>query len=438
MMTMRPRFPEQDIKFRIKSPHRPGKLGKLLTVLGEEGALVGDIETLFVGKDHSFRNITVSVYDQEHLESVKKAISERTEVEILEIEDIVFKRHEGGKIHSTRKQNLQKLEDLRYIYTPGVARVCKKIVNDPASAKKYTNIGNSVGIFTNGTRVLGLGEIGVLPAMPVMEGKAVIYDQFVGISATPVLVNTKDPDEFIETVVRVAPTFGGIHLEDIRIPDCFNIESELIKRLDKPVMHDDQHGTATVLLAAVLSALRYTKRTDDDKLLFAQLGLGAAGFGIAKLLIDYGFNVFGVDPMPESQRRLIEYGGKVTSLENAMKHADVVIATTGVVGLIGPKYVRKGQIILSLSNPQPEIFPEEALEAGASFASDGKSINNALAYPGLFKGALSVNAPEITAKMKIAAAKAISELAEEGELVPSIFHPDVHKNVTQAVIEACK
>lgn len=438
MNSLRPRFPDNDIKLRIKSPHRPGKLGLLLTVLGEEGALVGDIETLFIGKDHSFRNITISIFDDVHLEAIKTAIKNRTEVEILEIEDIVFKRHEGGKIHSKRKQELRRLEDLRYIYTPGVARVCRRIMNHPESYRKYTNIGNSVGIFTNGTRVLGLGEIGVLPSMPVMEGKAVIYDQFVGISATPILVDTKDPDEFIETVERIAPTFGGIHLEDIRIPDCFYIETELIKRLNKPVMHDDQHGTATVLLAAVLSALRQIGRTDDDSLVFAQLGLGAAGFGIAKLMIDYGFNVIGVDPMPESQKRLTHYGGKIASLEEAMDVADIVIATTGVVGLIGPDIVRKGQVILSLSNPQPEIFPEEALAAGASFASDGKSVNNALAYPGLFKAALEVNANEINAKMKIAAAKAISEMAEAGELVPSIFHEKVHQHVVKAVVAACK
>ncbi len=438
MTTKRPPLPENDIILKIKSPHRPGKLGHLLTVLGEEGALIGDIETRFIGKDHSFRNITVSVYDEAHLKTIEKAIRERTEVEILGMIDVVFERHVGGKIHCGRKTDLKRLEDLRYIYTPGVARVCKEIQRHPEQARKYTAISNSVGIFTNGTRVLGLGEVGVLPAMPVMEGKAVLYDQFVGISAMPVLVDTKEPDEFIGIVEKVAPTFGGIHLEDIRIPDCFYIESELIRRLDKPVMHDDQHGTATVLLAAVFSALREVGRENDPSLVFAQLGLGAAGFGIARLLIDYGFNVIGVDPMPESQKRLIDYGGKISTLEEAMRIADVVIATTGVVGLIGPEIVRKGQIILSLSNPQPEIFPEEALAAGAAFASDGKSINNALAYPGLFKAALTVNAREITAKMKIAAAKAISVLAEPGELVPSIFHPEVHQNVIKAVIAACE
>ncbi len=437
MTANRPRFPENDVLLVIKNPHRPGYLGKLLTVIGEAGALVGDITTRFVGKDHSFREITVAVYDDTHLEQVRKAILTHTEAQILEIKDLVFEWHEGGKIRSTRTRNLEKLQDLRLIYTPGVARICQAIQNEPALANRYTNIGNSVGIFTNGTRVLGLGDIGVLASMPVMEGKAVLYDQFVGISATPILVDCNDPDAFIETVVRIAPGFGGIHLEDIRTPDCFYIEEQLIERLDKPVMHDDQHGTATVLLAAVLSALREIGRDGDQNLVFAQLGLGAAGMGIARLLMDYGFQVIGVDPNPEAQQRLIHYGGTTTALERAMEAADVVIATTGRVGLIRPDMIRPGQVIFALSNPVPEIFPEQAIDAGAAFAADGKSVNNALAFPGLFKAALKAGARRITSEMKIAAARAISQLAQPGELVPDPFHPQVHQKVIEAVEKVC-
>ncbi|WP_457654155.1 NAD(P)-binding domain-containing protein [Rhodocaloribacter sp.] len=433
MPASRPRFPETDVLVTIKNPHRAGCLGHLLSVIGDTGALIGDITTRFIGKDHSFRDVTISVYDEAHLEAVKQAVAEQTSSEILAIKDLVFERHLGGKIHCGRTRDLERLEDLRYIYTPGVARVCTSIANDPALARKYTGIGNSVGIFTNGTRVLGLGDIGPTASMPVMEGKAVLYDQFVGISAVPVLIDAKDPDAFIEAVVRVAPTFGGIHLEDIRTPDCFYIEDELIRRLPQPVMHDDQHGTATVLLAAVLSALRYVGREEDPSLVFAQIGLGAAGFGIARLLIEYGFQVLGVDPNPEAQAHLRARGGAVAALDDALARADVVIATTGVVGLIRPEMVRKGQIILSLSNPIPEIFPEEALDAGAAFAADGKSVNNALAFPGLFKAALQVNSPAITPAMKIAAARAISDLAENQELVPSVLHPDVHTKVIEAV-----
>ncbi len=430
-------LPEWDILFEIKSLHKQGALGKLLTVIGEEGAIVGEIKTEFVGKTHSLRKITVSVYDEENLKSLVKAINEKTEAQILSYKDLVYERHKGGKIHCGRKTDVKTIWDLRYIYTPGVARISQEIIADPNKAREYTSISNSVGIFTNGTRVLGLGDIGPLAGMPVMEGKAVIYDQFVGISAVPILVDTKDPVEFVNIVEKVSKTFGGIHLEDIRIPDCFYIEEELIKRLNKPVMHDDQHGTATVVLAAIISALKQAGHLLDKKITVAQIGLGAAGFGIAKLLVDYGLEVIGSDLSEESRKRLENYGGKTTSLEDAINHADVVISTTGRVGLIKPEMIKKGQVILALSNPIPEIFPEEAINAGAAFASDGKSINNALAYPGLFKAALEKNANRITAEMKIAAAEVISSLADDNELVPSPFHPEVHKKVIEAVKSVC-
>ena len=430
-------LPEWDILFEIKSLHKQGALGKLLTVIGEEGAIVGEIKTEFVGKTHSLRKITVSVYDEENLKSLVKAINDKTEAQILSYKDLVYERHKGGKIHSGRKTDVNSIWDLRYIYTPGVARISQEIIADPGKAREYTSISNSVGIFTNGTRVLGLGDIGPLAGMPVMEGKAVIYDQFVGISAVPILIDTKDPVEFVNVVEKVSKTFGGIHLEDIRIPDCFYIEEELIKRLKKPVMHDDQHGTATVVLAAVMSALKQADHLFDKKIIVAQIGLGAAGFGIAKLLVDYGLEVIGSDLSEDSRKRLENYGGKTTSLEDAVGRADVVISTTGRVGLIKPEMIKKGQVILALSNPVPEIFPEEALNAGAAFASDGKSINNALAYPGLFKAALERNANQITAEMKIAAAEVISSLADDNELVPSPFHPEVHKKVIEAVKKVC-
>ncbi len=433
----RPRLPETDIVVIVRNPHRIGQIGKLLGVIGEEGAAVGDIVTQFIGKDHSIREVTVSVHDMDHLDAVLRAIRQRTEAEIIGVKDLVFERHQGGKLHNTRTRELERLEDLRYIYTPGVARVCTAIQKDPALARQYTGIGNSVGIFTNGTRVLGLGNIGAVPSLPVMEGKAVIYDQFVGLSATPVLIDTEDPDEFIETVIRIAPTFGGVHLEDIRTPDCFYIEEELIRRIRKPVMHDDQHGTATVLMAAVLSAVRYTGRAGRKDLTCAQIGLGAAGLAIARLLIDYGFDVIGVDPSEESQARLVKYGGSIGELNDAMATADIVIATTGVVGLIKPEMITQGQIVLPLSNPIPEIYPETALRAGAAFAADGQSVNNALAFPGLFKAALQVQAEAITSPMKIAAAEAISALAPEGELVPSPFHPLVHRQVVDSVCAVC-
>jgi malate dehydrogenase (oxaloacetate-decarboxylating) len=430
------RLPDQDIVLEVRSLHKPGSLGRLLSVIGEEGGLIGDLVTKSVGKTHSIREITIAVFDKEHQVKVIEAIEKRTDAKILSTHDPVVERHKGGKIHSIRTQDVKTVADLRYVYTPGVARICTAIKENPQKAKEYTNIANSVGIFTNGTRVLGLGDIGVLASMPVMEGKAVLYDQFVGISAIPILVDTKDPDEFISVVERIAPTFGGIHLEDIRSPECFYIEGELQKRLVQPVMHDDQHGTAIAVLAALLSSFKLTGRTEVKSLRVAQVGLGAAGSGIARLLIDYGFNVIGVDKGEEAIRRLMMYGGSTSPLADAMRVSDIVIATTGVPGLITKPMIRKGQIILALSNPIPEIYPEEALDAGAAFASDGSSINNALAYPGVFKGALEIGARAITSQMKIAAAEAIAALASEHELVPSPLHPDVHQKVIEAVKKA--
>lgn len=429
----RPRYPDNDVIFIIKNPHRPGMLGKVTTVIGEEGGLIGDMKTLFVGHDHVLREIVVSVFDAVHLGQIERCIKERSEAEVIEIKDIVFEHHRNGKLHMKRTREVDSVATLRYVYTPGVARVCKAIQQDPDLAREYTSVGNNVGIFTNGTRVLGLGDIGPLASLPVMEGKAMLYDQFVGISAIPILIDTKDPDEFINIVEKLSIGFAGIHLEDIRTPDCFMIEDELIKRLNKPVMHDDQHGTATVLLAALINALKQANIENHRSVTVAQLGLGAAGFAIAKLLIDYGFNVMAFDPNPSSHERLISAGGTVADFDTAMK-ADVVIATTGRVGLITKEMIKKGQIILALSNPIPEILPEDAIEAGAAFAADGKSVNNALAYPGLFKAAIEMRAEQITSEMKIAAALAIAEHAEPNELVPSPFNHAVH----QAVIDRVK
>ncbi|MBI4443951.1 MAG: NAD-dependent malic enzyme [Acidobacteria bacterium] len=432
-MSSHGRIPDLDFVFEIRSLHQPGNLGKLLTAIGNEEGLIGDITTKFVGKTHSIREITISVFDEQHLARIQEAIEQQSGAEIIGIKDPIFEVHKGGKIHSGRKTNIRNLADLRYVYTPGVARVCRAIHEEPSRAWDYTGLSNSVGIFTNGTRVLGLGDIGVLASLPLMEGKAVIYDQFAGISATPVLVNTKDPKEFVDVVERVALSFGGIHLEDIRIPDCFYIEGELACRLRKPVMHNDQHGTATVVLAALLSVIRQLGVSDYRRLTVAQIGLGAAGFGTAKLLMEYGFQVIGVDINAQSRQWFTTCGGTTATLEDAMARANIVIAATGVPGLLTKEMIRSGQTILALSNPVPEIYPEEALEAGAAFACDGKMINNALVYPGLFKAALAMNAEQISSGMKIAAAEAIFALTDKEELVPSMFHPDLHRNITEAV-----
>jgi malate dehydrogenase (oxaloacetate-decarboxylating) len=325
---------------------------------------------------------------------------------------------------------------MRDVYTPGVARVCTAIAQHPQIARRFTTVGRSVAICTNGTRVLGLGDIGPLAALPVMEGKALFYAQLVGVSAVPILIDTKDVDEFVETVVRIAAGFGGIHLEDISAPECFEIERRLIERLPQPVMHDDVHGTAVVTFAAAIAACRGVGIRLDE-VTVGQVGLGAAGFGIATLIHDAGVRrVLASEPNPDAQQRVRERGIEVVDLATVMREADVVVATSGKPGLISPAMVRPGQVILALTNPEPEIEPEEAIAAGAAFAADGTSVNNVLGYPGIFHGALLAQARAINLEMKRAAAWALAGLTVESELVPEVLDPEVHAKVTEAVRRA--
>jgi malate dehydrogenase (oxaloacetate-decarboxylating) len=325
---------------------------------------------------------------------------------------------------------------MRDVYTPGVARVCLAIAGDHRLAARYTMIPRSVAICTNGSRVLGLGDIGPVASMPVMEGKAVFYHQFAGISAMPILIDTRDVDGFVETVTRIAPGFGGIHLEDISAPECFEIERRLIEALPRPVMHDDVHGTAVVSVAAAIVACR-SAGVELRTSTIGQLGLGAAGFGIASLMVDGGARrVLGFDPRPEAGERARAKGIEVASMERVMAEADVVVATTGRPGLIGAEMIRRGQVILALSNPDPEIDPEAAEAAGAAFAADGRSVNNVLGYPGIFRGALQAGASAITVEMKLAAARALADRTGEGQLVPDALDQSVHDAVARAVRDA--
>ena len=427
-----------DTVLRIRTRHRPGQLARLATVIAQEGALIGDITTVHLAEGVSTRDLTVETEDEAHTARLVEAIRNTDGVEVVGLTDRVFELHRGGKIHSTSRVELKQLLDLRYIYTPGVARVASAIAADPERAWDYTSIGRSVGIFTNCSRVLGLGNIGLLAGMPVMEGKAVLYDRFAGISATPILIDTLDADEFIETVMRTARSFGGIHLEDIRIPECFKIENELKRRLDKPVMHDDQHGTAVVTLAAIINACRITGLSLKNSKL-GQVGLGAAGSAIARLALAYGVgNVLVTDLNPAGVASLVEAGAQASSFEQIMAEAQIVVCTTGKVGLIKPEMVRKGQVIFALSNPYPEIDPDVARDAGAAYAADGAAINNVLAFPGIFKGALEVRARIIDPQMYIAAAEAIASVARVDEVVPSPLDPRVHDQVRQAVADCAR
>jgi len=425
-----------DYTYRIQLPHRPGQLAKAAGTIAEGDGLIGDVVTINVGRVHSIREITVEVQDRDHGERIAEMIRSLDGFNVLWARDRALLKHEGGKLVIESAHPVRTVQDMRDVYTPGVARACQAIAENPSLASELTMIGRSVAICTNGTRVLGLGDIGPLASMPVMEGKAVFYHQLAGVSAMPILIDTKDVDEFVETVVRIAPTFGGIHLEDISAPECFEIEARLIEALPQPVMHDDVHGTAVVTLGAALVACRHAGLTLRDEVV-GQIGLGAAGFGIAALMVDAGAKkVLGSDPNPLSHERASAKGIEITEMQTLMQEADVVVATTGVPGLIEPEMVREGQVIMALTNPYPEIEPEAALKAGAAFAADGKSVNNVLGYPGIFRGALLSGAERITPEMKLAAAEVIAELAAEAELVPDALDPNVHQRVADAVREA--
>src|ERR671915_183328 len=425
-----------DYTYRVRQPHRTGQFARVAGAIAEGDGLIGDVTTINVGREASVREITLEVEDRDQAERIVGMLGALPGVEVLWARDRALLKHEGGKLVIQSAQPVRTVQDMRDVYTPGVARACQAIVEDPTLASELTMIGRSVAICTNGTRVLGLGDIGPVASMPVMEGKAVFYHQLAGVSAMPILIDTKDVDEFIETVVRISPTFGGIHLEDISAPECFEIEARLIEELPQPVMHDDVHGTAVVTLGAALVACRNAGLSLQEEVV-GQIGLGAAGFGIAALMVDAGAKrVLATDPNPLSHERARAKGIDVVDMETLMREADVVVATTGVAGLISPGMVREGQVILAITNPYPEIEPEDALAAGAAFAADGKSVNNVLGYPGIFRGALLSGAKQINPEMKIAAAEVIADLTAESDLVPDALDPSVHYRVADAVRDA--
>jgi malate dehydrogenase (oxaloacetate-decarboxylating) len=425
-----------DYTYRIRLPHSPGQLARVAGAIGSGEGLIGDVSTINIGRDTSIREITVEVEDRDHAARIEGLIDDLDGVEVLWSEDRALLKHKGGKLQIGATNPVRTVQDMRDVYTPGVARACTAIVEDPTLASELTMIGRSVAICTNGTRVLGLGDIGPVASMPVMEGKAVFYQQLAGISAMPVLIDTKEVDEFVETVVRIAPTFGGIHLEDISAPECFEIEARLIEALPQPVMHDDVHGTAVVTLAAAMVACRNAGVELEDAVV-GQIGLGAAGFGIASLMVDgKARRVLGSDPDEASRERARAKGLEISDMETLMREADVVVATTGQAGLIEPETVREGQVILALTNPYPEIDPEVALEAGAAFAFDGTVVNNVLGYPGIFRGALLAGAREINLPMKLAAAEALASVEAESDLAPDALDTNIHERVAEAVKEA--
>jgi len=421
---------------RCKNANIPGTLGKLATTIGKVGVDIGNITTLHLGHHYTVRDIEVLSDSESHLKQLIDEVSKLKEVVVLEVRDEVLNLHKNGKIKMVSTVPITSVDILQKVYTPGVAEVCNLIYAQPSDKYIYTSIASSVAIVTDGTAILGLGNIGPIAGMPVMEGKAALLQQMVGISGIPVLLDTTDPDEIVETVKHIAPTFSGIHLEDIASPRCFLIHGRLENELDMPVMHDDQQATAVVTLAALINACKLTGRTLEDAKI-GLIGLGAAGLSIGKFLLRYTGNpALGVAKTEASLRRHAEQGGIPSNFDEIMKTADIVIAASGVKELIQPRMVRRGQIIFALSNPYPEIDPELARTSGAALAADGRTVNNLLAYPGIWRGTLDAQASRLTNEMYTAAATSIAATASEGELLPNALDSKVHLAVTHEVAKA--
>jgi malate dehydrogenase (oxaloacetate-decarboxylating) len=416
----------------VETVHQPGSLASVLKVVAEAGLTIEHLTALRREQGRTLWEITLEV-DEAQSATLYEQIDALPAARFVGKSDRVFNRHRGGKIRMVARSPISTLQIMRDVYTPGVARVCLAIEADPQKAHEYTSLDHSVAIVTNGTAILGLGNIGALAGLPVMEGKAALFADFAGLSGIPILLREREPDRVVEAITAIELSFGAIQLEDFAAPECFEIEARLRERLAKPVLHDDQHGTAVVALAALLSAARQTGKSLREATL-GQIGLGAAGSGIVRLLAAYGVrHILGTDRDPSAIERVCSYGAQGSTLEEIMARSDIVVATTGVKDLISPASVRQGQIILALSNPDPEIDPVVALQQGAAFAADGKGINNVLAFPGLFKGALGARATRFTDAMLMAAAEAIARLAQGAELVPDPLDRRVHDEVAAAV-----
>ncbi len=408
-------------------------LARLLQAAADQGGSIGEVRIVSQNESWVERDVGVWADDEPHMQAILQAMALNPGTRITDVRDEVLDLHLQGKISMRSRYTVDSLPTLRRVYTPGVANVCLRIAKEPGAARRYTSISNTVAIVTDGSAILGLGDIGCVAGMPVMEGKAMLMESLVGLSGVPILLDTHDADKIVETVAAIAPTFGAIQLEDISAPRCFEIEVNLQKRLGIPVMHDDQHGTAVVTTAA-LKSICANLGVSMNKITIGQIGLGAAGMAVSNMLMLYsGRAVLGTDISEAAVRRFAALGGTPASLDEVMGKADVVIATTSVPGLIKAEMVRKGQIILALSNPNPEIRPEEALAAGAALAVDGRSVNNLLGFPGILRGAMDAQAPCISAEMYIAAAECIASRTPPGETTPNPLDKTLHCAVAAAV-----
>ena len=458
---------QYSLTIRVEIEHRPGMLGRVASAIGDAGGTIGSVDLVSAEGGHTLRDITVDTSGDEHGRAIVGAIDGVDGARVIDATDRTLRMHIGGKIELRNKQPLKTRDDLSMAYTPGVARVCMAIHEDRDKAYQYTIKRNTVAVVSDGSAVLGLGDIGPEAAMPVMEGKAMLFKEFGGVDAFPICLSTKDPDEIVDTVERIAPGFGGINLEDISAPRCFEIEDRLKASLPIPVFHDDQHGTAVVVLAALLNAIKITgKRLEDLDVLV--VGLGAAGVAVAKIMLAAGVTrVIGCDSkgalhterqdyLDDSMPPVKRWFAESTNPERrAGAPADVIEGMDLFVGLSGARVMpaealagmKDDAMVFAMANPTPEVTPDEA-EPYARIIATGRSdypnqINNVLCFPGIFRGALDVRAREITEEMKMAAARGIAEIVSENELredyiIPSPFNRGVADAVAAAVSDEAK
>ncbi|MGK7922858.1 MAG: malic enzyme-like NAD(P)-binding protein [Trichodesmium sp.] len=449
--------PSFSLTIRLETPNRAGMLASVTQAIALEGGNIGHIDLLEQSRRTTLREITVDAYSTEHSEKIVQAVKALPEIKVVDVSDRTFNLHRGGKITIQGKMPLKSQSDLSMAYTPGVGRISKAIAEDPEKIYNLTIKQNTVAIVTDGSAVLGLGNLGPGGALPVMEGKAMLFKEFAGVDAFPVCLATQDTDAIIETVKNIAPVFGGVNLEDIAAPRCFEIESKLRQILDIPVFHDDQHGTAIVSLAALMNALKLVKKSIEEIRIIIN-GAGAAGIAIARLLRKAGATAIWLcdskgivskdrtDLNPEKQEFAVDASG---SLADALVGADVFLGVS-VPGVVTPEMVRsmaKDPIVFAMANPIPEIQPE-LITGDVAVMATGRSdypnqINNVLAFPGIFRGALDCRATTLTSTMYLEAAKAIASLVKPSDLdkehiIPSVFDTRVATAVAGAVAHAAR
>lgn len=446
---------------RLELANKPGVFAQVAQIIADENASLGAVDIVKATADKIIRDVTFDIASEGQGERIVGALNALANVKVISFSDPIFLLHLGGKIHVQNKVPLRTRDQLSMAYTPGVAKICRAIADKPSNVNTLTIKSNSIAVVTDGSAILGLGNLGPEAALPVMEGKAMIFKEFANIDAWPICLATQDTDEIVETVKNIAPVFGGINLEDISAPRCFEIESRLKKLLNIPIMHDDQHGTAVVVLAALRNALKIVKK-DIGGIRVVVSGLGAAGAACCRILLAAGARhlmgcnrkgvVLIVDDENLDQARgdlfsCVDAGNPKMTLREALNGADVFVGVSAgnLLSANDLKRMKKDRIVFAMANPDPEVNPHEAFKICRVFAT-GRSdfpnqINNALAFPGIFRGALNVRAQEINEEMKLAASYALADLVSGSQLneeyiIPSVFDKRVVPAVAKAVEEA--